>query len=953
MKTWPRQLKFVTVALLLFRSSGAFAQATDALKSGFENPPSSARPQVWWHWIDGNIDLDGAKLDLAWMNRVGVGGIHTFSGGGFGEPLVVKTRVPFMSAEWQNVFRQTTDIARSMGMEVTIAGSPGWSETGGTWVIPEHAMKKYVWSETQVEGGSPFNGELTKPPSTTGPFLGVKAARKPPSNLTHDVYVDAAVVAFPSSADDIAAANVSYSSSTGPLDLSPLRAGDLANTVSLPIKDGETSAWVQAAFDHPTLVSSLILAIKDRAAVEVMASDDGQSFRTLCHADAETAETPSPEQTYTFEPTRARIFRIVLTAAKPAPPFPGLPKAFIRPPQPLKEFELLRLMFTGSSRVDRFESKAGFTADMGQPDSKHIIATNGALKQQDVIDLSAYFKDGRLIWTPPPGRWTVLRLGYSLTGQTNGPAEAAATGLEVDKLDAEMVRNYADQYLTLYAKACGKALGSASIQNLLTDSWEAGTQNWTPAMQSQFKRRRGYDMLPFLPVLAGHVVGSTEISDRFLWDFRTTLKELLAENHYGVLAKVMHEHGMGYYTEAQGDTPRAIGDGFAIKARADIPTAEFWYRPFATAPGQPSLVADLEEASSVAHIYGKQFAAAESLTVAAGNDPWDFSPRMLKPVADEIFAHGINRILMHESHHQPLIDAKPGLEMLIFGQYFNRNDTWAEEAGPWVSYLARTSYLLQQGHAVADVLYFYGEEKNLTEIYKTSFNTDVPEGYHYDYINAEALRQLVSVKDGRLVTASGMSYRVLFVPPSVTHLSLSSIEKIRNLAADGAVIVCPKPQGTLGLPDSDDVVKKIADQVWGSGAISPSGHAFGKGHVYAGGDLAHALVEEKVEPDIAFQGKEPDARILTLHRTLPAEEIYFVSNQLPRSESLEMTFRVAGMAPELWHADTGATEQVSYRMTEQGVAVPLTLAADEAAFVVFRKSATKKPDDLRIQQRLR
>ena len=357
------------------------------------------------------------------------------------------------------------------------------------------------------------------------------------------------------------------------------------------------------------------------------------------------------------------------------------------------------------------------------------IAADSTIKSSEVVDLTNRLRsDDTLDWTPPPGHWTILRIGYSLTGQTNGPAEAASTGLEVDKLDAGLVRKYMEHYLGLYSAATEGKLGDAGVQNVLTDSWEAGVQNWTPTMLSQFKARRGYDPTPYLPVLAGRVVDGAQTSDRFLWDFHRTLKEMLAENHYGTLAQVLHEHKMGYYTEAQGDTPRAIGDGMTMKSRADIPTGEFWYRNFATDEGQPPLKADLEESASTAHVYGKPLAAAESLTVAAFTDPWSFSPAMLKPVIDEIFAHGINRILLHESHHQPFVDKKPGLEMGIFGQYFNRNDTWAEQAGPWVDYIARTSYLLQQGKFVADVAYFYGEDRNLTEIFLHRFNTDVPSG---------------------------------------------------------------------------------------------------------------------------------------------------------------------------------------------------------------------------------
>jgi hypothetical protein len=599
--------------------------------------------------------------------------------------------------------------------------------------------------------------------------------------------------------------------------------------------------------------------------------------------------------------------------------------------------EISNVEFLTGARVNRFEAKAGFQPTLGREDHPTPAGT-GAIPLSRVIDLTARLRpDGKLNWTPPRGDWTVLRLGWSLTGRTNNPAEREATGLEVDKFDPAAVRRYIDRYLAMYQEATGSEFGPKGIQTLLTDSWEAGVQNWTPRIGEEFRKRRGYDFTPYLPVLAGRVVGSAQASDRFLVDFRRTLEEMVADNHQQVLADALHARGMTYYTEIQGDMPRAIADGMTVKARSDIPTAEYWSRPFTSGPGQYSLKADMEEAASAAHVYGKPLAAAESLTVAALYDPWAFSPRMLKPVADEIFAHGINRIIYHESYHQPLIDKKPGLSMGLFGQFFNRNDTWAEDAKPWIDYLARTSQLLQEGKYVADVAYFYGEERNLTELFRWGPNTDVPSGYRYDYINPEALLTLLSVKDGRLVTPSGMDYRVLYVPSHVTRYSLPALRKLRDLVAAGAVVVAPKPVGGLGLADSDAEVRKIADQVWGKAAAG--GRAFGKGRIYARPDLAPVLAERSVAPDFSYAGTSAGGKLLTLHRRSADADIYFVSNQQAQAETVEASFRVAGKVPELWRAETGKSEPLSYRLDGERVVTPLKLEPHEAVFVIFRRPA--------------
>ena len=903
------------------------SSAEDALLSGFRDPPQSARPQVWWHWMNGNVSSQGAKLDLEWMQRVGVGGVHIFAGSLF-EPHVIEPPIDFMSERWKSIFREATLMARQDGMTVTIAGSPGWSETGGTWVAPEHGMKKYVWSELQLEGGRRFDGLLPRPPATVGPFLGVKRAARGASakELKEEIYHDSVVVAFPTPVAETAVGDARWATSAGTLDLSALRAGDLSEAVRLPLRTGSDSAWIQATYPHATMLSALTLGLSAPADVTIEAAEtEGQPLRTLVRAKADHSEAPAPERTYAFTATRAKVFRVTLMAPPPQPPLPGLPPMLSAPPTPPDHFAILRLAFSGGARIDHFESKAGFQSTGGGAGEPTPAAPEAAIVPVNrVIDLTSNLDDGgKLHWTPPAGHWTVLRLGWSLTGQTNGPAEEKDTGLEVDKLDPVTVRAYIEQYLSMYESAMGSKLGAANVGALLTDSWEAGVQNWTPVLLDQFKRLRGYDATPYLPCLAGHVVESADASDRFLWDFYRTLKESLADNHYQVLAEALHARGMHYYTESQGDTPRAIGDGMTIKSRSDIPTAEFWYRPFATVPGQPSLIADLDEAASAAHVYGKTLAAAESMTVAAGTDPWAFSPAMLKPVADEIFAHGINRILVHESHHQPFVNKAPGLELGFFGQFFNRNDTWAEEARPWVSYLSRTSYLLQQGHAVADVAMFYGEDQNLTERYQYTFNREIPAGYAFDYINPEALLKLLSVRGGRLITPGGASYRVLYLPAYVTRVTLPVLRKLRDLVKDGAIVVGQRPVGGLGLESPDPEVRALVDEIWRSSGVY--------------GDLHDALDAQAIMPDVAANpGEAPTGFI---HRQAADAEIYFLTNSHAPPKDVCPIFRVSGKRPEIWHAEDGRIEAVSYEQTSAGVRVCLHLEENAAELVVFRGKA--------------
>ena len=430
------------------------------------------------------------------------------------------------------------------------------------------------------------------------------------------------------------------------------------------------------------------------------------------------------------------------------------------------------------SPVNRFQDKAAFDIatdiySLATP----AVPDGDAVAKADVVDLTSKMRaDGRLDWTPPAGRWTVLRFGYSLTGARNSPASPEATGLEVDKLDRAHVKAYFDNYLDQYKSATGGLMGQRGLQYVITDSWEAGVANWTDRMFDAFSKRRGYDMRPWLPVLAGRVVESAEASDRFLWDFRKTLGDLVAENHYDQLTDILRARNMGRYTESHESGRAFIGDGMDVKRLADIPMSATWLER----PGKASRHhdADVRESASVAHIYGQNLVAAESLTVY--RNAWAYSPETLKSTADRMMTNGLNRFVIHTSVHQPVDDKIPGLGLGPFGQWFTRHETWADMALPWTTYLARSSYMLQQGRFVADVLYFYGEDSNVTALFGAKL-PDIPSGYNFDFVNADALLHRLSVADGRITTASGMSYRLLALDPNSRHMSLAVLRKIRDL----------------------------------------------------------------------------------------------------------------------------------------------------------------------------
>ena len=957
----PRKGRFVAVIIALAIGCGAcFAQANpDPLKSGFEDPPSGARPRVWWHWMNGNITQEGIKLDLDWMHRAGLAGFQNFDAA-LSTPQVVEHRLAYMTPPWKDAFKYATTIADQLGMEEAIAGSPGWSETGGPWVPPSQGMKKYVWSETVVEGSKAFTGTLTHPPSTTGAFQGVGIHEMIPgseSKAPPQFYADVAVIAYKRPATDVTteSLNPKITASAGSPDQAVLTDGDLEKTTKLPIPAVGQSAWIQYEFAQPQTLRSITMVTKNVGEIQALltgvanpektieASDDGQTFRVI----AKLPDGGAVQNTVSFAPVTAKYFRVTFKRVPPPKPpawAEGIdPASFgMKMPPPPTDYEIAELVLHPGARVNRFEEKAAFipVPDLYEFATPSYLAAD-AVAKSDVLDLTSKMRpDGTLDWTPPPGDWVVLRFGYSLLGITNHPATAEATGLEVDKLNAGYVKNYMNGYLDSYKETVGaEMMGKRGIRYVITDSWEAGSQNWTDDMLVQFKKRRGYDPTPWMPVLAGEVVESSEASDRFLWDLRKTISDLIADEHYGQVQASLKERGIGHYGESHESGRAFVADGMEVKKLDDIPMAAMWTQSPGVNNVQYGYNADDRESASVAHIYGQNIAAAESMTAAAA--PWAWSPATLKPTADQELLNGINRFVIHESAHQPLLNKAPGLTLGPFGQWFNRNETWAEEAAPWVNYLARSSYLLQQGHYAADVLYFYGEDSNLTALFDKK-GPDVPAGYAFDYINADGLIHEFKVGDGKITTASGMNYQVLALDPYSKHMSLPVLRAIDKLVRDGAVVAGPKPEDDPSLADNQAEFHKIADQLFGDGT---GVHTVGKGKVYAGQSLGDGFKAMNLEPDFDYANPNPNAPVLFAHRHLSDADLYFIDNRSDNSATIEATFRITGRAPELWYAETGKTEPSAYQVADGRTSVPLKLEPWGTVFVVFREKSDKANGD--------
>ena len=921
---------------------GTVAQSTDvSLNQGFSQPPDSAKPRTWWHWTRSNVTKEGITKDLEWMKRVGIAGFQLAdvnAGGG----QIVDDKIVFGTPQWYDAVRHAASDADRLGLEMTIFSSPGWSETGGPWVKPEQAMKKLVWSETIVKGPQSFAGKLPQPPSNNGPIrnLATGSPRSGSSTSTANdptYYGDSAVIAFPTPPDetDMVQLRPQATTKAGAVDATALWDDDLNTSLTIVThNDGKGDsgpAWVQYEFATPFKARAISIAARGGIPVgRVLASNNGVDFRTLVTMPGPQLYRGGVARTFAFAETTARFYRIELTGA------PLSPAAVMNqsPPSPAREYTLMEAVLHSGARVHRWQEKAGFSF-LFEYESVPTPPTpsSSIIRSSDIVDLTAKLnKDGTLNWDVPAGSWTILRLGYSLTGAKNRPAVPAGLGYEVDKLSPIHTESYLRGYTDPLAQALGPLYGK-SLRYVLLDSWEAGMQNWTEEMLSEFRRRRGYDPTPYLPTLAGRVVTSAEVSDRFLWDFRRTLADMFADNHYKVATQFLRQRGIGTYGEASGVSLEIPEDTLLNKKQLDIPMGEFWVRDLHPAS---MYFQDVRGTASAAHVYGKTLVATESFTGGGYESPYS-----LKKIVDYWFAQGVNRIVFHTSAHQPL-DTKPGNTMV--GTHINRNITWAEQAQPFMTYLGRNCFMLQQGLFVADLAYLLNEGAPSTmPFWGAGLKPAPPDGYDYDYVNTDVLLSRMSVDaEGKLVLPDGMSYRVL-VLPEIDRMTLPLLRKIRELVHNGATVLGPKPlqsPSLTGYPDADREVQSLAEELWGDlDGVSRTRRSYGKGTVVWGLSPADVLPSLSIPKDVEYS-RALDAKVSWIHRRAGDADIYFIANQTDRDQDINVRFRVSGKEAELWHADTGEIEPADFSSSENRTTVPLHLTERESVFVVFRRPST-------------
>jgi len=900
--------------------------ATHELLARFCNPPASANLGAYWYWLGGNVTAEGITADLESMREAGIVQPMLFSIGKGDANSPITPHADALTERWWSLVEHAVRESDRLGLTLALNACDGWATASGPWITPELSMQHVVWSEQIVPGGKRFSAKLPVP-----------------AHL-HDYYREIAVLAlpFPEEWDRTSASLQPKITSNLPLKVAdPQRITDPANKEE--IVDTVESGWITYDFGKTFTLRSVTVHTPSpfgyspgvyRAAnsLEVQASDDGVSFRTIGRLEYPKHgwQTDLTTLTHAVPQTTARYFRLVhheLTAQQPYEEEYDFGQD--------TRLRFYSIVLSSEPRIHHFQAKNGAQWAISRETTAADVPDTACVKATGIEDLTTQLSaDGTLAWTPPPGRWRILRIGYSTTGTMNSAA-GGAQGLECDRFNAGAVKLQFDSWFGKALARVGPHYAGKVLHVIHVDSWEAGAQNWSPGFAGDFRRLRGYELLSWLPVLTGVPIESAEASERVLFDLRRTVNDLTSDRFFKTVAGLAHANGCLF--SAEPPNPTFLCDGLEYASYADLPMGEFWLNT--PRNDKPT---DIKDAVSGARVYGKLAAGAESFTEGLMN--WRETPFAMKALGDHNYCQGINRFMLHVYAQQPWLDRAPGMTLSGIGSFVGRTQSWWKPGQAWLRYLRRCQALLQAGSAVCDVCAFTGENIPARALLPRNLSQPIPPGYAYDSINRDALLRLAHVENGEIVLESGMRYRVLLLP-DVRTMTPQLAAKLRELVLAGACIVGPPPERSPSLEQgaaADDSVRAAARELWGDpDGKTPIDRQAGKGRVVWGKSLRELFDAAGLIPDVAILppvGQTVLPNVEWTHRRGAGWDLYFLSNQSSEKVRIDAVFRVEGRSPELWHADSGKHEELAlWRPEKGGTAVPLALDPAESVFVVFKK----------------
>ena len=917
-------------SLFLLLAAGAVAEPA-SLAERFAHPPASSALQTWFHWNGDCVTKEGLAADLKAMGEMEIGTAHVFLPAMANLPVTARPLTP----EWFDLWETAVREAKRNNVKLGFHNCPGWSSSGGPWITPENAMKMVVASATDWD-----------------PASGGAAVALPRPLTVCDFYRDIEVLAFPMPRPPrLVKANGDF---PGDFD------GFCRGTAPLTLPLGKAGARCELTleYDRPSAPGTAVFTVDDTqfyAKGDIAASADGHAWTTCANWEYKLFNAQKTPKTLRLEqtPAGARFFRVRFNYI-PCPPWVGV-----------RDKKLTSFAFTELPLVEDVDAKNSASTSFAYRPPRPGEEGNPGIAKDAFVDLtSALRADGTVDVTPllartgdrcaPQSRgaaqssnpqfsnpqlanaqsanlqsnnphspieqsnnpnnrtieqsaastvWRILRIGYTATGKMCAPA--TLRGLECDKLSKRGLDAHWPHMPKRLVEA-PEAKGTVVLS--IIDSYEVGGQNWTEDFPAEFRKRRGYDLLPWLPAVAGYTVGTAGETARFLYDYQRTVADLFAENYYDYFAELCHRAGIEAATEPYGGP----FDSLRCGAASDVPTGEFWLgrEPH----GSPRV------AASIGHLNGRARIAAESFTTEAKEGRWQITPAELRRCGDQGWLDGISQLVYHSYLHQPFTNVKPGISLGRHGTQLNRHTTWWPEGVHWSRYVRRGQFLLQSGRPRAEVLVFAGDGKPNAWRYASEL---CAAGGNFDYCGAADMARLQAV-DGGVAVPGQLPYDVLHLGPD-SCLTRATLDRLAALVAAGARVAGPKPLGTPSLSDDPVAWRKAVDALWDGGRIRPANNA----------REALAAFGLRVNAD-------SDGRLRALRREVEGRDVYFVVNPRDTAFAGDVSFAARG-APELWDAVDGSTRPlpVVAGTDDAGrVGVQFELPPHGSCFVVFDPAAT-------------
>ena len=918
MKSRLKQQIFALSLLAWTAVCPADAQQTRSLREQFQNPSDEAKPWTFWYWMYGVVSKEGITADLEAMKHAGLGGTYLMPIKGIHEGAQYDGKAQQLTPEWWEMVRFSMEEADRLGLKLGMHICDGFALAGGPWITPKESMQKVVWSDTIVDGGK------------------LNALRLPQPEAYENYYEDIALFALPveDAADEMPAKITCVNLATA----NNVKSAQTVNMDAAGIIRSSYPCYIQYEYKQAFTCRNIEIVLNGNNyqahRLKVMASDDGVNYRFVKQLvpARQGWQNTDENSTHSIPATTARYFRFYWTPEGSEPGSEDMDAAKWKPNLKIKQLRLHQ-----EARLNQWEGKAGLVWRVAESTREEEIGKEDCYSLSQVINLTEQYKNApashskekTITAVLPKGKWKLLRMGHTATGHTNATG-GGGKGLECDKFNPRTVRKQFDNWFAQAFVKTHPEVARRVLKYMHVDSWECGSQNWSDSFAKEFRTRRGYDLLPYLPLLAGIPMESAGRSEEILRDVRTTIAELVVDVFYQVLSDCAKEYDCQFSAECV--APTMVSDGLLHYQKVDLPMGEFWLN--SPTHDKPN---DMLDAISGAHIYGKNIIQAEGFTEVRGT--WDEYPAMLKTLLDRNYALGINRLFYHVYVHNPWLDRQPGMTLDGIGLFFQRNQTWWDKgAKAFSEYATRCQSLLQYGHPVTDIAVFTGEEvprrsvlperlvSSLPGLFGTerveserirlanegqplrvrpvgvthSANMADPEkwvnplrGYAYDSFNKDALLRLAKAENGRMKLAEGMGYKVVVLPLS-------------------------RPMNPE--PVLSPAVRKKMDELKATGVIVPA-------LPYTEEDFsAYGLERDMIVPeDVAW-----------MHRSGELGDIYFVANQREETRTFTASMRINGRKPECWNPVTGEMNtHPSYRIHDNRTEVTLTLAPNESVFIVF------------------